>query len=73
MFLSEDRIPNDLASAVTGDDPLTMSLTKGHNSSDAEFFDRMVESSLHDSSDRVRQFKGLIEMEIHDCITESAN
>ena len=50
-----------------------MALAEGDNSSDAEFSDRMVQSSSYESSDRLSQFTGLIEMEIHDCITESAN
>ena len=50
-----------------------MALAEGDTSSDAEFSDRMVESGPYDSSDRVSQFRGVIEMEIQDCITESAN
>ena len=62
-----------MASDVTGDEPLTMALAEGDTSSDAEFSDRMVESGPCDSSDRVSQFRGMIEMEIQDFITESAN
>ena len=71
-FFSEGIIPNDLATVVTGDEPLTMALAKGGNISDAEFSFRMVESSSYDSSDRVSLLRADRDGNLH-CITESAN
>ena len=50
-----------------------MVLAKVDDSSDTEFSDRKVEDSLYNSSGRVSQLKGLIELEFHDSISASAN
>ena len=60
-------------SAVTEDEPSAMALAEVDNSSDAEFSDRKVEDSSYDSSERASPLRGLIELEIHDCISESDN
>ena len=70
---SGDRISEEAASAVTGDEPSTMALAKVDDSNGTEFSDRKVEDSPYDSSARASQQKGLIELEIRDCISASAN
>ena len=50
-----------------------MALAEVDDSSDMEFSDRKVEDSPYDSSDRANQLKCLIELEIHACISASAN
>ena len=49
-----------------------MALAKVDDSSDV-FSDRKVKDSPYDSSDRASQLKCLIELEIHACISASAN
>ena len=70
---SGDRISDEAASAVTGDEPLTMALAKVDDGSDAEFTDRKVEDSPYDSCDRASQLKRLNELEFHDSISACAN
>ena len=50
-----------------------MALAEVDDSSDAKFTDRKVEDSLYDFSDRASQPKWLIGLEIHDCMSASAN
>ena len=73
IFFLEDRISEEAASAVTGDEPSTIAHAGVAGSGDAEFSNIDVENSLYDSSDRVSQLKALIELEIHNCISASAN
>ena len=50
--LQEDRISDEAASSVTGDEPATMMLAKVDDSSDVQYSSRQTDDNLDDTADR---------------------